>query len=180
MTRPSIDGLASCWINTRASSATSRCRSLGDGNASPNSPSPFPHDRGQPARRRRVILADHPGHVEPVFGANPSDEPEPDPRDSTPPDPFRFPRGLAFGTGALHAADTGHHRLRFMDFADGARLWTVTGSGANTRRPPGSYPAQGGAVGMRSPEGIAFAEGQRFIARAGPTRSGASRWRPTP
>lgn len=108
----------------------------------------------------RVLITNHLGKLLHVIGGREAGDADGDGKTVR----FSAPRGLAFAKNGLYVADTGNHKLRFIDFSD----WhtrTVAGNGDNKRYRSGEFDAA--SIGMSSPWGLSYEDGKLYIAMAG-------------
>ncbi|MBL3601816.1 MAG: redoxin domain-containing protein [gamma proteobacterium endosymbiont of Lamellibrachia anaximandri] len=108
----------------------------------------------------RVILADHGGRIQHIFGgieAGRSDGAAADAR-------FDSPQGLAFGEHGLYVADTGNHLIRYIDL-EALSVTTVAGNGRLERYRNGEFDAL--HIGLASPWGLVLKENELYVAMAG-------------
>ncbi len=108
----------------------------------------------------RVIVADHQGKIEEIYGGN--DEGFLDGNNTT----VRFlaPQGLAFSGDGLYVADTGNHAVRYINLSR-REVETVAGGGEVEIPRYGTFDAK--TVRLRSPWGLALKDNQLYVAMAG-------------
>jgi len=109
----------------------------------------------------RILLCDHQGWIERVFGGLEAGRKDGAAAQAR----FNNPQGLAFdAAGGLYVADTGNHLIRYIDL-ERARVETLAGNGRLERKHNGWFDAR--AVGLASPWGLAWRDGELYIAMAG-------------
>ncbi len=108
----------------------------------------------------RVILLDHAGKIQQVFGGKEAGH-----KDGTA-ELARFdsPQGLAISKQGIYLADTGNHLLRYIDL-NTFKVSTLAGNGQLERHRRGEFDALD--VGLASPWGLALQNDFLYIAMAG-------------
>jgi thiol-disulfide isomerase/thioredoxin len=108
----------------------------------------------------RVILADHNGRIQAIYGGPDADLEDGDAESTR----FHSPQGLAFSDRGLFVADTGNHVIRYIDLSNG-QVQTIAGTGKIERHRSGEFDAL--SVGLASPWGLAFRGSMLYVAMAG-------------
>lgn len=108
----------------------------------------------------RIILADHNGNIQTIYGGPDAGLEDGDAESSR----FYSPQGLAFSERGLFVADTGNHVIRYIELAKG-QVQTIAGTGEIERHRSGEFDAL--SVGLASPWGLAFQDSMLYIAMAG-------------
>ncbi len=108
----------------------------------------------------RVIIADHGGRIQHIFGGIEAGRSDGAAADSH----FDSPQGLAFGQQGLYVADTGNHLIRYIDL-ETSIVSTIAGNGKLERYRSGEFDAL--HIGLASPWGLVLKENHLYIAMAG-------------
>ncbi len=108
----------------------------------------------------RVILTDHAGKIEKIFGGKKAGFQDGAAGSAR----FSSPQGLVFSTEGIYVADTGNHTIRYIDLADGT-VTTIAGTGRIGLRERYESPAL--SINLRSPWDVALNKNQLYIAMAG-------------
>jgi len=108
----------------------------------------------------RIILADHNGNIQTIYGGLDAGLEDGDAESSR----FYSPQGLAFSERGLFVADTGNHVVRYIELGNG-QVQTIAGTGEIDRHRSGEFDAL--SVGLASPWGLAFEGSMLYVAMAG-------------
>ncbi len=108
----------------------------------------------------RVLVTDHHGKLIRAIGGKDAGDHVGSPGETR----FHTPRGLAFSNTGIYVADTGNHRIKFIDL----KSWQTTniaGTGENERNRWGHYIAA--ETGLSSPWALAYDRPYLYISSAG-------------
>lgn len=108
----------------------------------------------------RVLLTDHKGNVQHVIGGKNAGSRDGDFSITQ----FNTPQGLVFGRQGIYVADTGNHKIRYIDLSKKI-VRTLAGDGSLERKHDGQYNAN--SIGLASPWALALKHDQLYIAMAG-------------
>jgi thiol-disulfide isomerase/thioredoxin len=108
----------------------------------------------------RVIVADHQGNIEVIYGGKDEGFLDGDAATAR----FLAPQGLVFSDHGLFVADTGNHAIRHINLSR-HEVETVAGGGEVEIPGYGSFDAQ--TARLRSPWGLAFKDNLLYVAMAG-------------
>ncbi|MGB5472165.1 MAG: thioredoxin-like domain-containing protein [Gammaproteobacteria bacterium] len=108
----------------------------------------------------RVIVADHQGKIESIYGGKHGGFNDGDATTVL----FSSTQGLAFADDGLYVADTGNHAIRYINLSR-SEVETVAGGGEVEIPRSGTFDAK--TVRLRSPWGLALKDNLLYIAMAG-------------
>jgi len=108
----------------------------------------------------RILITDHGGKLIQIVGGKEAGD------NVGTPDKARFhtPRGLAFSDKGIYVADTGNHRIKFINLTTW-KTKNIAGTGENERNRWGHYIAA--ETGLSSPWALAYAKPYLYISSAG-------------